>query len=155
MAVSSHKSESTLKTYANKCPEVKKHQMSDSLSVKIAPKKTKTATTPAATAPKPTFNSSAVELFPVDPENDISDEALTKFLDETEKLLATENAGTGEMSVQPVEPNLEMSVQAAQPVTSVVKNTVNTVNNNIPRLPQIPQMYFPNSNVTINYNFHN
>ncbi len=138
MAVSSHKSESTLKTYTNKCPESKKCQMSETLTTKIALKKAKE--TPPPAVPGTSFDPSVMDLVPVD---DLSDDMLTKILDETEKLLATENAQTGEMTIQP-----------AQPVTSIVQNTVNTVNN-MPRNLPMPQMYFPNSTVTINYNFNN
>ncbi len=73
-----------------------------------------------------------MELMPMDDPAD--DLLLSKFLDETEKQL-----------VQSLPPPL--------PVTNVVNNTVKTINNT--QKLGVPMMYFPNSNITINYHFHN
>lgn len=56
MTVSSHKSESTIKTYAKKCPETKKCQMSETLSSKISKKKTCTETKVTAKNPPTSTN---------------------------------------------------------------------------------------------------
>ncbi len=69
-----------------------------------------------------------------DPNDDM---LLSKFLDETEKELAKIST--------PPPPQV--------PVTNVVTNNVTTINN--AQKLGVPMMYFPGSNVTINYHFHN
>ncbi len=137
MAVSSHKSESMLKTHQ----QMPWHQeMSNVRNAGNEDHTQKSQTNPPPALPGTSFDPTVMDLVPVD---DLSDDILTKFLDDTEKMLATENAKAGEMSIQLV-----------QPVTSIVQNTVNTMNN-VPQNFPIPQMYCPNSNIMINYNFKN
>ncbi len=132
MSISSHRSESTVKTYTKKCPEAKKHQMSDALADKIVPKQSRMEETTTGNEENDlNFQDNVLELVSVD---ELNDDILSKFLDKMEKVLASENA------ITPKE-------QPMQPIN--VMNTVNQVGNRMP----IPQMYFPNSNVTINYNF--
>ncbi len=57
MAVSSHKSETTVKTYAKKCPETKKRVMSTALDNKITPKPAKVAKTDPETPANSTTTS--------------------------------------------------------------------------------------------------
>ncbi len=92
MAVSSHKSESTVKTYACQCPENKKQEMSMSLAQKISRKATKLEQTamfvlpsnPEETPEKPLlhFNPESQELMPLPDELD--DQIFSNFLDATE-----------------------------------------------------------------------
>ena len=56
-ALSSHKNENTIKTYATKCPESKKREMYDALSETIVPKRARKVETQAsATVSKPPEN---------------------------------------------------------------------------------------------------
>ncbi len=126
MAVSSHHSESTIKTYAKKCPESKKREMSETLNEKMEPE-------PTTSSEKP-LDLSTIDLFELD---EISDEKLSQFLDETEKVL------------QKI-PGNQLEKTSLEPLQPVLNSVVHNIQHN--SMPsQMPQMYFPNSNVTINY----
>ena len=86
MSVSSHKSESTVKTYARKCPEKKKLEMSAKLSEKIAPtKQAKNEPEPPPQLPD------MFDLIATEPHDD---ELLSQFLDATEKEPGRNGTGT-------------------------------------------------------------
>ena len=58
-AISSHKSEATIKTYSTKCPEKKRKEMYDALNQSVIPKKRKVAETASKPPEKddlPTIN---------------------------------------------------------------------------------------------------
>ncbi len=76
-----------------------------------------------------------MDLVPL--EDPLDDTMLAKFLDETEKQLTN----TAQAPALQTKPAIS---------TSVVNNTVNNA-----QKMGIPMMYFPQSTVTINYNFHN
>ncbi len=148
MAISSHKSESTVKTYTKKCPETKKRQMSDALSTKMSMMPTKCPKIAETSLEnnknmKPknqeTFDTNHMELVPVEDPN--FDMLLSKFLDKTENQLALQN-----------------TKQAVENPANSPRNVLNQVNNVTNTVAQknflVPQMYFPHSSVTINYHFH-
>ena len=149
--MSGHKSESTVKQYAKKCPNSKKRQMCEALTDKLIDKKKRiepkvedvikiTEHAEAMVTPRTnqnpvqmTFPDPNMELFPMD---DTDDDILLKFLKEFD-------------DKNPTNP------QTNAVVTNNVTNVSNTVMNRqgTPR-QLLPQMYFPNSTVTINYNFN-
>ena len=160
-AISSHKSESTIKTYSTKCPASKKREMYDTLNRSVIPKEPKkipSATDSTANVPDlPTINPEDVkslstsvlcdqdlntnnsnrnpdlpptfELMPFDDEND---DFLLEYLQKEEAQNSTRINGN-----------------PAQMMT-----TTNNMNTMSTTMPIIPRMYFPNSYVTINYNFN-
>ena len=158
--LSSHKSEATVKEYATKCPEKKRKEMFQSLSNKIQPKpkKAKTATVTSSNPPEPNENAIApvntemlnmnFDLQPIDDFDTIDDEALAKLVYN----LPTDNNNaktqpTGAMSQFGQQQDLNLPVQPQINTQVITQNVQNQY------LPRIPPMYFPHSNVTINYNF--
>ena len=157
-AVSGHKSENTIKSYSTKCPTSKKRQMSDALSsvlgeipVPQSPKKPKiTATSTVSKAPQspvpaaafPTINNlDLVDWIPI--ENNAEDFDLVQIIDEVEK----ENKQIT---------NVTKSDSVTTPSNqTLVQNFTSTNTNAMNQYPFLPKMFFPNSNVTINYNFNN
>ena len=77
--------------------------------------------------------------------SDNDDDLLMKYLDKNEQILTN----------QLVPQNDKTSTEINRSDTPLKKIT-NTYNqsNNFPTMPVIPKMFFPNSNVTINYNFN-
>ena len=149
IAITGHKSEQTIKQYARKCSNEKKRQMCDALADPIVPKIPKKSTiqpikseTAAVPDPPPpiNFDLNAVDLFPMDD----NDDALLNFLNANPDL---DNA------IQPAQQENTPSTSGIN-VTPNVQNVQNVQNfaTNLPSV--IPKMYFPGSNVTINYNFH-
>ena len=153
IAVSGHKSESTIKKYAKKCPDTKKREMSSALGKAILPKKPKTATVSKPlsdvtnTAQEQNFNIKEdlpnFNLLPFD--DDSSDTDLLNFLDNVDNHLQTVTSTD--------KTDNTVAVQNAIAPTQTV--TTNTVTNNLNSNPSnfIPKMCFQNSTVTINYNF--
>ena len=146
IAITGHKSETTVKQYAKKCPEKKKREMSECLAVKLDTKKAKLEgkvdkivnmpfrvhSKTAATMVTPLTNNSQdnmtsalgnqnLQLLLFD---DTDDDLLLKVLDKFDK----ENPLTN---------------------TQLVQNIISSCQTQA----MLPQMYFPNSTVTINYNF--
>ena len=154
IAITGHKSESTIKQYSKRCPENKKREMCEALGSKILKKKpkiepkmqekpvesafegiaVKNSPAPANitlqvadTAPKPINMNDQMELFPFD---DTDDDMLLKVLND-----------------------LDNNSNNQQNITNTVTNNAISVPTQInPNL--MPQMYFPGSTVTINYNFN-
>ena len=164
--LSSHKNESTVKEYATECPTKKRKEMFQYLSDSINPqqniKKQKSAT------------------ISINPDNKHSDTTLTtQNLDQgtildlpNMQLQEINNFDTidddllANMLYKTEKENCDQNKQIQGPTTDIVdsgtKNQINfnTVNNNpislqqnVPNMPKLPPMYFPHSNVTINYNF--
>ena len=170
MKLSSHKNEATIKEYAVKCPDTKKREMCDSLSNAIKPKKSKitSATCTVSVNPEhdmtpndivaslPTFNLEVMDNF-----DTIDDAELVKILYETEQkeLLNTKQTDTDENALQVAQkPSVNQPTSSTIAMPSPLKqqnlNQINNPNSNITnKFPILPQMYFPNSSVTINYNF--
>ena len=164
MKLSSHKNEATIKEYAVKCPDTKKREMCESLSNAIKPKKQKPTctvsvnqeTTTDVANSLPTFSLELMENF-----NTIDDAELLKILYETEQKEQEKNK-QGDKDVKALQvaknstPNNVMPVpmQITNPLQQQNQNTVNTLNTSVTnKYPMLPLMYFPNSSVTINYNF--
>ena len=151
MKLSSHKNESSIKEYATECPDDKKKEMFASLSHAIAPKNLqadlpKDLHTPENLVQLP----KDMQLEPIDDWDTIDDELLSNLIYETtvQTMTSKENLGLT---------NTVTNAKSAQnPPKTIVNSQVNTVNtvNNSTRGRILPQMYFPNSNVTINYHFH-
>ena len=168
-AVSGHKSDETIKSYAVRCPDSKKKEMSDALSSKLQKKEVKIVQNvpkpPRQEAHASTINfDDIVDFIPIEnnPEafdilsiidevaSDKNDKKNQEIQPETAPPMNSENAVT---PVQMREILVQMpkeNVTLAQNPTTTTSNTfqLNQANN----FPLIPQMYFPNSNVTINYN---
>ena len=154
IAITGHKSEHTIKQYSRKCPNEKKRQMSDALATPIMPKlpkitdqsvKSEEASTPVQPQP-PTFDLNAMDLFPIDDNDDV----LINFINANPDF---------DKALQPVETQKEPTpapppLQADINIQRNVQNVHNVQNfaSNLPSV--IPKMYFSGSNATINYNFH-
>ena len=159
-SLSSHKSEATICEYSVKCPENKKKEMFNSLTSALTPqakkpKMTNKSPTPAATAPNPNpilpldVNDTNINLpnFQLEPLTDfetIDDDLLLQIVRETER---NENSATYS------NPNDTNGQVVAIPPGKNVTNNTQVINQTMPNLPRLPPMYFPNSTVTINYNF--
>ena len=148
MATTGHKSECSIRSYV-KCPPKKRRNISDALastlhqnSPEVQPKMKKIKPTSTITKPQeinPEIlpeNAQLVELFPTfDDENDIPDEEIINVLTQIEE------------SNRAVQPQQNEN-------SDLIQNTINVANvANVNRAPMLPQKYFPNSTVTINYNF--
>ena len=161
--LSSHQSESTIKEYSRKCPENKRKQMFDSLSdaMKLQekiPKKNTTWTTSKAPSVNevksnlPNFNLEAIKDFETIDDNILADLMLEVPMENENQ---EENQDPNKTTPTP---------QQGNPILIELKNQlqmqnyiqeINTQFNNFQiRMPQMAQMFFPNSNVTINYNYN-
>ncbi len=163
--ISGHKSEATIKTYSVKCPPPsKKEEMFDVISSKIAPppapKRMKSETVSTPPEEQQLMGIQIVDLENIDPmEND--DEVIQRFLNQYPNILdpkAAEsllNAPPKEQDTvqeqRPKSPEMVVNIPMQQP--TIPLQSAATVNNSALNIPVIPKMYFPNSNVTINYNF--
>ena len=131
--------------------------MSDTLATSIiakAPKitepsvKSEAASTPVQPGP-PNFDLNAMDLFPIE---DNDDDILINFINANPNL---------ENSLLPVQQQRDIPsppVPAPQQADMNIQKSIQNVQNvqsyaaNLPSV--IPKMYFPGSNITINYNFH-
>ncbi len=112
MAISSHHSESTIKTYAKKCPESKKYEMSETLNQKMDPQ----PSTSKETIENSLLDLETIDLFELD---EITDEKLSQFLDENEKAL------------QKLPGNeLERNETVKTPLQPVMNSVVHNIQNN-------------------------
>ena len=151
--LSSHKSESTVKEYSTKCPENKRKEMFDSLTNAMQPKnkKCKPSGQPALANIDindikhnlPTFDLEVIDDFET-----IDDTLLVDILNETIDKHNNENSNNN---------NNQLLTSAPPPIVPQINTQViNNNNNAVTKTPpsyRVPQMYFPHSNVTINYNF--
>ena len=145
-AMSSHKNESTIRSYAVQCPNPKKWEMSEALGSVLQPTK----------IPKVQENTPLPQEPMLEDIDWESDDMLVKVLEDIEKQNANlqnqENQeNISEKALTPIANNPE---NAQIPLPG--KSNILTVNNNMVNVhaPKIPMMYFLHSNVTINYNFH-
>ena len=158
MATTGHKSESSIRSYASKCPPKKRRMISDALASTMntdrgnekgkITKSPKKALAPVSIATKnqeakivqPNFavdNPPIMDIFPTfEQDDDIPDDEILDVLTQIEN-------------------------NNAEFVPTIAENTPKTVNvsavsniANVTRNPMMmPRMYFPHSNVTIHYNF--
>ena len=163
MATTGHKSEASIRSYAKKCPLKKRRLMADALASKFEEKpekKTKGIPTSTVTSKNCDKNQAVssdklddtdqslinFELFP-----DFEDADLVKVLTQIEN----ENKDL----VPQQEKNVQLQAIGKLPNDDKQRNQAKTINysavaNISNRNPMMPNMYFPNSNVTINYNFN-
>ena len=104
-----------------------------------------------------TLNLPSFDVFPVEDYDTIDDTVLAQIVYDTENAEQidknTNQNNSNDTEAVPVQtPCLPLAVHPNSLEHNVQKNTQNTkITNN--KYPILPQMYFPNSNVTINYNF--
>ena len=167
MAKTGHKLEISIKNYARKCPTRKRREMSDALAKSLIPednvtaeKKRKKEVTLTKTEPtildditvKPEENPPNFELANAELEtinnNDLSD--IFAFDDEIESpdiLSIVSQIEQENANMPPPIPNVPKAPKTIN--VSNVQNIQHRLRN------MLPTMHFPNSNVTINYHFHN
>ncbi len=147
MIVTGHKSETSIKKYTSKTPVCKKRQMFDKLSSKMQVPVKKIATqTPAATG-KPIETVGELgdfDLLDVDMDDD---QDLLAFVEKVEKELQPHVKVTAEIS-----PALQKK-NALQCEKQELPKNLQMQWQNFQKFTSMPAMIFPNSNVTINYNF--
>lgn len=164
IGISGHKSEETIKSYSKKCPAKKKRQMADILSEKLGnpPKKCKpSGPEDRNDEPPPNQGSTAVapdianvefeDWVPI--ENNKDDFVLADILSVIEKENAKVSIPQENQVAVPSTSNIQttMPPTMATPLNTQNPNVVNF--NQAQSFPIVPKMYFPQSNVTINYNF--
>lgn len=161
--ISGHRSEETIRSYSKRCPSKKKREMADIMSEKLGnppPKKCKPDPKQRCDDPEDPPNQAPVVIpenakfedwVPI--ENNKDDFVLSQIISEIEKENADVNI--------PQLPNPDNSGQALVPMLQQIATT-SVPNMQAPKVlnfsqaqnfPVVPKMYFPNSNVTINYNF--
>ena len=168
MQLSSHKNESTIKEYSVKCSDNKRKEMFDSLSNAMTPKFKKIKPKPPASATtsvrplsndKEQIQNKETNKRPDVPELQDIKENLPNFdLQQIDSYDTIDDTVLQDLlNDEFTEPNLQVANQ--NPVPNAPNPTINSQVNNFtmpnpsPNWPRFPQMYFPNSNVTINYNF--
>ena len=153
MAVSGHKSENSIKSYSFVCPDNKKREMFDALASKA---KTVTESNKPQQKSVPTdvqalqnANFNIEPIFPDDDEDPLETENLLQIIDKIEK----ENS---QLAVVPATPPKERGnvVPSVKQDDNQLMN-MNLMNiQNFNRASPFPHMFFPHSNVTINYNIN-
>ena len=161
-AVSGHKSETTIKNYSVKCPDKKKRQMSDALSERFLPnvqvkssspvaKKSKLShTEPVACLDQDNIDLNIVDWVPI--ENNATDFDLGQIISEVEKL---ENQQVVTTTTTQSTSSVINTAKPTMPNANFIQNYTQNNANMAQTFPFLPRMIFPNSNVTINYNFNN
>ena len=171
ISLSSHKNESSIKEYATDCPDNKRKEMFDTLKSALNPKAKKVKSSTVSSPDNVTDLADVKEnlphfnLEPVDQFETINDEELQKIIQEADKIIDNlvttktdenskpKNQSEGTVQQQPLQPNQNIN-RTPVPQQNIV-NTVSTVNNVVrPPFPAQNPMYFPNSSVTINYNYY-
>ena len=152
MVVSSHKCENSIKTYASKCPETKKKEMFEALAQPFVnpsiPFKEQNQNVQKSVVPQQSINTpdqanfQLVDMFPDMEEDPLSNDQFLEAINKIER----EN-------MQCV-PNQQVNQQPANYNTSGSQITSNYIQNVQNRNNPKPHMFFPHSNVTINYNFN-
>ena len=147
MATTGHKSESSIRSYAKKCPPQKRRKISDALASNLhtegkenetkKAKNQETSMVPVAQSATSenvsVDNPPVMDLFPTfDPDEDIPDDQILDVLTQIENTTS----------------NL---VQQNENQKTINVNSVSTVSNVNKSAPMMPGFYFHNSNVTINY----
>ena len=170
--LSSHKSEATVKEYATKCPENKRREMFDSLSSAIQLKPKPSATSTMATNPpvdpdikQLTENLPAFDIQPLEDFETIDDSIFANLMYDMPKENSNPNTNNNNSNIQtptvtPTNTNIVTQYNRPQPQPQpqpqqqmTPQFNTQVINQNMQNLPRFPAMYFPNSNVTINYQF--
>lgn len=171
MAQTGHCSEQSIKTYARKCPAKKKREMNNALKERLNQDNVEPAPKVPKHDPPPQQNQNIsstdtveinfqqpneivegqqeiipneAEVIPF-PDEEIKDEDLIKVLEKIEE----ENSHI----FPPKAPNVAQAGPLAVPQNAINFNQVANISN-VTRKENLPIMFFPNSNVTINYNFN-
>ena len=153
-AISSHKNEATIKTYSMKCPDAKKRAMCKALNESVVPKKKVDNKKALATATAPNPNTTShvqqvQELTKINSDQNINN-SNNQDLPPNFQLSPFEDEENDDFLLEYLQQN---PIEEQQPNTvgsessTMMASTTNS-------MPIVPRMYFPNSNVTINYNFH-
>ena len=156
MATTRHKSEASIRSYS-KCQPKKRRKISDALATTLHGKndqnqakvteseKAEVPTTPQSNIMSMTSEHQSIDIPPVldlfpdfKADDDIPDEQILDVLTQIEQ----ENSNM----------LLPVDKQPKNSKTINIKSVSNVATVN--RHPMMPAMYFPNSNVMINYNFH-
>ena len=152
MATTGHKSESSIRSYATKCPEKKRREVSDALASTIVgdtPTKI-TAKTPTSTATIPTEATNTTDENDAPTEPPPEDNALVSFPDDPD---AIPNDALIKFITQIEEETKKMGYDTASPSSLQVNNSVSNVSN-VNKPSMFPDIFCPNSTVTINYNIN-
>lgn len=162
--VSGHKSEETIRCYSRQCPPKKKREMADIISDKLGnpAKKAKTIQEyEKEQAEKIMQNANFQDWVPI--ENNVDDFDVASILKEIENTtnnydITVPNQQNQNQVAMPSTTQALVPQNAGEnvpvPSTSSAQNSVVNVNS-VQNYPVIPKMFFPHSNVTINYNFNN
>ena len=160
IAVSSHKSETTIKEYSENCPDEKREEMYEALSKQIVPQKRKATATIPNPEPLSDLQSDLqndqnikanfdLQHFETDPEEDaILDNFLqqTAHLDNNSFMQQFDKNTNNESQIVPQNTTPpQPQYQANQSITQNFNNALK---------PAFPMMHIQNSNVTVNYNFY-
>ena len=159
-AISGHKNEATIRTYSTKCPENKKRQMYEALKDSVIAKKPKTE--PTATVSKPSEEENTQDLQTINV-NDLQDLQVDMNVNQNNnntelpanfQLMPFEfEQDSDDFLLNYINSAPQMQKLESPPNTTILAKTT-TTNTMSRSMPIIPKMYFPNSNVTINYNFN-
>ena len=153
MATTGHRSESSIKSYASKCPETKRRAMSEALATPFIEPQEKKPKIVAETISKPpedpSINEGAASPEGTEslefPEIDIPENQLLAILTQIEKENEEIEKKAPEEKQNPPTDDKPKENKVLQ-----VSNVSNVSNRN----QMFPGMYFPHSNVTINYNIY-
>ncbi len=162
IALSSRKSESMVKKYATKCPDSKKCEMCQTLQNQLLPTGQKI----------PKLKTTATVSSPLDPLpvnfdltqwNNDDDKLFMQFVQQNQHLLTDDNIKENtpqeenplDQQLVPVTKNTVELVKKPQEKTvqNAQQNLLQNMSNTCFNMPVLPKMFFPGSNVTINYNF--
>lgn len=170
IGLSGHKSENTIKQYVHTLPATTKREMSGTLANNILTKKPRIDNQfnfrpirPAATVSKAPDNAEPVIEIPLDEPENIPPPSASEAAPNVEiQLEALDDAPPDEQLMnfrQVFDPVNVQNVPSVQPnkeetIEKVANNTINIQNvQQVMPHGMLPAMLFPNSNITINYNF--
>ena len=159
-ALSSHKSESTIKTYSTKCPDSKKREMYNALNASVVPKKPCVAEQENAN----TDTNDGKQMNTIN-QNDLQDLSIGMNTNNNNNsdvnlptnfdLMPFEDDENDDFLLQYLRDNPEKEqMETPKENSKQVMNTSRTTNTLSTSMPIAPKMLFQNSNVTINYNFN-
>ena len=157
IAVTGHKSESTIKQYSRKCPNNKKCEMYEALGSKLMQKKPRLDTKQGISVGNISESAQSNQNPPKNTKSDVQIVQTTpdmiNFNDNIDLLPFDET--TDDMLLKVLN-DLETQNSNKNPQATVT-NTISNTSISAPvhvRPNLMPQMYFPHSTVTINYNFN-
>ena len=152
-AISSHKNESTIKTYSAKCPENKRKEMYQALNESVVPKKKKKIAETVSKPPKEgnlgTINVQHLQELDMNANNN---NANTDPLPANFDLVPFE-FDEDDQAIMEYLRKFPEDEAASLPIDEPKKQVTTNNTTMMSSMPVVPKMYFPHSNVTINYNF--